>query len=405
MRGNRLIYRPLTVSLAKHPAADCTRAALRSRLYMVLLPSRALARSFLARRLPKARQPLSWLVSSSKKILVTGGTGYIGSHACVELINNGFEPIVLDNLSNSHPVVLDRIARISKHRPAFYKADIRDRDALGRVFQEHSIAAVIHFAGLKSVRESVERPREYYANNVEGSQALLDAMQSAAIKCIIFSSSATVYGNADTVPIPETASLRPVNPYGESKIAVEKMLHAFHESDPSWHIGILRYFNPVGAHESGLIGEDPKGTPENLMPFIAQVATGRQAQLRIFGDDYPTPDGTGIRDYIHVMDLADGHVAALNHLEKSPDLFTVNLGTGTGYSVLQMVKAFEAASGRSVPYKVVGRRPGDIASCYADVSKSCQLLGWRAHRGLNEMCDDVWRWHTNMFAHQEGDTN
>ena len=331
-------------------------------------------------------------MTSIDKILVTGGTGYIGSHTCVALIERGIEPVIVDNLCNSNPVVLDRIARITNHRPAFHQADIRDAGALEKIFRERKFDAVIHFAGLKSVRESVEKPREYHLNNVEGSRTLLDAMRRADVKRIIFSSSATVYGTPDNVPVPETAPLRPVNPYGETKVAIEKMLQAAYKADSSWRIGILRYFNPVGAHESGLIGEDSTGVPENLMPSIAQVAIGRQKQLRVFGNDYPTPDGTGIRDYLHVMDLAEGHVAATDYLFQNGGLFTVNLGTGKGYSVFEMVAAFERASGRLVPRQVVARRKGDIAACYADVSKSRVLFAWQARRGLEQMCADAWRW-------------
>ena len=330
----------------------------------------------------------------SEKILVTGGTGYIGSHTCVVLIERGIEPVIVDNLSNSNPVVLDRIERITKHRPAFHQVDVRDAGALKRLFRENKFDAVIHFAGLKSVRESAQKPREYHLNNVEGSRTVVDAMQSADVKRIIFSSSATVYGAPDSVPTPETAPLRPVNPYGETKVAIEKMLQAAHDADPSWRIGILRYFNPVGAHELGLIGEDPKGVPENLMPFIAQVAAGRYPYLRVFGNDYPTPDGTGIRDYIHVMDLANGHVAALSYQSNREGLFTVNLGTGQGYSVLEVVKAFEKASKRHIPYQIMARRPGDIAACFADVRKSRQLLRWHAQYGLEQMCADAWRWQS-----------
>lgn len=346
-------------------------------------------------------RPIKSRTVNYKRILVTGGTGYIGSHTYVALIEKGIEPVIVDNLCNSNPVVLDRIERITQHRPAFYQADVRDAEALGRIFRESKFDAVIHFAGLKSVRESVEKPHEYHLNNVEGSRTLLDAMQRAGVKRIIFSSSATVYGTPDKVPVPETAPLRPVNPYGETKVAVEKLLQAAFDADPQWRIGILRYFNPAGAHESGLIGEDPKGVPENLMPYVAQVAAGRLPYVRVFGNDYPTPDGTGIRDYIHVMDLAEGHVAALDHLSRNGGLVVLNLGTGRGYSVLEMIKAFEAASGKSVPYQIMPRRPGDIAICYADVRKSHRLLDWRADRGLGRMCEDAWQWqpdNSNGYA-------
>lgn len=326
------------------------------------------------------------------KILVTGGTGYIGSHTCVSLIESGFEPVILDNLCNSSEVVLDRIAAITKHRPVFCKADIRDSDALDRVLGEHTIDAVIHFAGLKAVGGSLLKPLDYYFNNVGGSLRLFDALQRAGIRKLIFSSSATVYGTPDEVPIRESAPLRPGSPYGQTKAIIERILGDMYRADHSWRIGILRYFNPVGAHESGLIGEDPRGDPENLVPFIAQVAVGRYEKLRIFGNDYPTPDGTGIRDYVHVMDLAEGHMAALGRLRINNGIFTVNLGTGKGYSVLEVIAEFEKASGQSVSYQWTARRPGDIAMCYADVTLSTRLLGWSARRDLEQMCVDAWRW-------------
>jgi len=327
-----------------------------------------------------------------QKILVTGGTGYIGSHTCVSLIKNGFEPVIVDNLSNSHPVVLDRIARIATRRPAFYQVDVRDRDALKQVFREHRISAAIHFAGLKAVGESILQPPRYYENNVEGALRLCEVAQTAGVRQLIFSSSAAVYGPPESLPILETASIRPTNPYGHTKATVEQILRDIHQANPLFRVGILRYFNAVGAHESGLIGEDPKGVPNNLLPFISQVATGQRKVLQVFGNDYPTPDGTGIRDYVHVMDLAEGHVAALNYLFSNDGIFTVNLGTGQGYSVLEIVKAFEIASNRRIPHLIVARRAGDTAASYADVDKALKLLSWRARRDLETMCADTWRW-------------
>jgi UDP-glucose 4-epimerase len=330
------------------------------------------------------------------KILVTGGTGYIGSHTCVALLQGGFEPIVVDNLSRSHASVLDRIARISGYRPIFYQADVRDATVVDRVFREHVIASVVHIAGLKSVGDSVRAPLAYYANNVAGSLALLGAMARAGVKRFIFSSSATVYGTPDAVPVSETAPLRPTTPYGRTKAAVEDILRDMCAADPSWQIGVLRYFNPVGAHESGLIGENPRGVPENLMPLVAQAAAGQKNTLHVFGNDYPTPDGTGIRDYIHVVDLAEGHLSALAHLNRSPGLFTVNLGTGKGHTVLEVIEAFRKISARDIPYKIVGRRPGDVAASYADVNKAREVLGWRSKRDLATMCADAWRWQQSI---------
>lgn len=327
-------------------------------------------------------------------ILVTGGTGYIGSHTVVELLAAGKDVLILDNYANSSPKVLERIAKICGRAPAFREGDIRDVDGLRALFAAHRIEAVIHFAGLKAVGESVEQPLTYYDNNVNGTLCLLQAMRQAGVRRLVFSSSATVYGDPHRVPIREDFPLQATNPYGRSKLMVEEMLRDLQRAEADWQIAILRYFNPVGAHPSGLIGENPNGIPNNLMPFVAQVAVGKRAQLSVFGNDYPTPDGTGVRDYIHVVDLAQGHLAALAALARSGQLLTVNLGTGQGYSVLDMVRAFEAASGRPVPYQIVARRAGDIATCYADPQLAGELLGWQARRGIGEMCADAWRWQS-----------
>jgi UDP-glucose 4-epimerase len=334
-------------------------------------------------------------MTSDKTILVTGAAGYIGSHTCVELFASGFSVVALDNLSNSSQEALRRVEKISGHAIPFYQIDVRDRAALDTLFNTHRIDAVIHFAGLKAVGESVEKPLAYFENNVGGTITLLQAMGDAGIKKFLFSSSATVYGDPQSVPITESARLSTTNPYGRSKLMVEQILEDLIQSDPTWTVGTLRYFNPAGAHPSGLIGEDPRGIPNNLMPFVAQVAVGRRERLSVFGNDYPTSDGTGVRDYIHVVDLANGHVAALFELFRSGHSFTVNLGTGQGYSVLEMVRAFEKASGRPVPYQVIGRRPGDIAVCYADPTRAKEVLGWRARKGLDEMCADHWRWQSS----------
>ncbi|HZX31368.1 MAG TPA: UDP-glucose 4-epimerase GalE [Rhodocyclaceae bacterium] len=328
-------------------------------------------------------------------ILITGGTGYIGSHTVVELLAAGAELLIIDNLSNSKPAVLERIERIAGRRPAFANVDIRDREGLGRVFKDHPIDSVIHFAGLKAVGESVAQPLRYYDNNVHGSAVLFETMAAHGVKKLVFSSSATVYGDPHTVPIQEHFPLQATNPYGRSKLMVEEILRDVAVADPDWRIALLRYFNPVGAHRSGLIGEDPNGIPNNLMPFVAQVAVGKREKLSVFGNDYPTPDGTGVRDYIHVVDLALGHLAALNYLDRNAGVLTVNLGTGQGYSVLDMIKAFQEASGRPVPYQIVGRRPGDIATCYADPAVARDKLGWQAQRGIREMCEDAWRWQSD----------
>ena len=327
-------------------------------------------------------------------ILVTGGAGYIGSHTCVELQNAGYGVTVFDNFSNSSPESLRRVARITGKSPVLVEGDIRDGTALKRALADSGADAVIHFAGLKAVGESVEHPLAYYDNNVVGTVRLLEAMRDANVKTLVFSSSATVYGDPQRLPLTEDHPLSATNPYGRSKLMIEDMLRDLYRSDPSWRISLLRYFNPVGAHVSGLIGEDPRDVPNNLMPFVAQVAVGKREFLNVWGDDYPTPDGTGVRDYIHVVDLAVGHLKALERLRDHAECLAVNLGTGTGYSVLDMVRAFEAASGRPVPYKVAARRPGDIASCYADPTQALNLLGWKAQRGLEAMCADGWRWQS-----------
>jgi len=325
-------------------------------------------------------------------ILVTGGTGYIGSHACVALLAAGHEVTAIDNLSNSRIEVVDRIGQIAGRRPAFRQGDVRDHEFLHAVFSQSPVDAVIHFAGLKSVGESVAQPLSYYDCNVGGTLALCAVMNDVGVKTLIFSSSATVYGDPQSVPIREDAPRSTTNPYGASKLMIEDMLADLARSDGAWRIARLRYFNPVGAHESGLIGEAPSGIPNNLMPYVAQVASGQRERLSVYGGDYPTPDGTGVRDYIHVMDLAEGHLAALDYLAGQCGLLTVNLGTGRGYSVLEMVRSFEEASGRPVPYSIVARRPGDIAACYADPALAEKLLGWKARRGIDDMCRDAWRW-------------
>ena len=327
-------------------------------------------------------------------ILVTGGAGYIGSHTVVELLNKGHSVTVVDNLCNSKDESLRRVQELTGKKPLFHKVDLLDRAALDVVFAAAQYDAVIHFAGLKAVGESVQKPLEYYHNNITGTLVLLDVMKAHHVKTLVFSSSATVYGVPKSVPLREDSPLSATNPYGQTKLMIEQMLRDLHASDPGWGIALLRYFNPVGAHVSGRIGEDPNGIPNNLMPFVAQVAVGKLPQLRIYGNDYPTRDGTGVRDYIHVVDLALGHLAALDYLAQKPSLVTVNLGTGNGYSVLEMIQAFEKASGRKVAYEVVARRPGDIAECYADPALAQQLLGWKATRGVDEMCADGWRWQS-----------
>jgi UDP-glucose 4-epimerase len=327
-------------------------------------------------------------------VLVTGGAGYIGSHACVALMEAGHEVVVLDNLCNSSPVALQRLRDICGESPAFIQGDIRDRACLDQIFRERRIDAVLHFAGLKAVGESIEKPLAYYDNNVTGSLVLLAAMQHAGVSKLVFSSSATVYGDPVSVPIREDFAVGPTNPYGRTKLMVEDILADWQVANPDWSIGCLRYFNPVGAHPSGRIGEDPQGIPNNLMPFVAQVAVGQREKLFVFGNDYATLDGTGVRDYIHVMDLVEGHVVALDYIRRVRGLHTVNLGTGNGVSVLEIVGAFERASGRSVPYEIVARRPGDIAACWADPGLAQELLQWKASRSLTQMCEDSWRWQS-----------
>lgn len=327
-------------------------------------------------------------------ILVTGGAGYIGSHACVELLNAGEDVVVLDNFCNSSPKSLERVQKICNKRLTIFEGDIRDQAIIERAISSSGCSAVMHFAGLKSVQDSVTHPLEYYDNNVVGTHRLLRAMQNSGVKKIIFSSSATVYGSPQFLPYTEDHPLNAINPYGRTKAMIEEMLRDQFVSDSCWSIGILRYFNPVGAHESGLIGEDPKGVPNNLFPFVAQVAIGRRERLSIWGDDYDTPDGTGVRDYIHVMDLAAGHVTALRLLG-TPRCFAVNLGRGTGSSVLEIVRAFERVTGRRVPYEIKPRRPGDLAAYYAATDYALKLMGWQASRTLEEMCVDHWRWQSN----------
>ena len=328
------------------------------------------------------------------KILVTGGMGYIGSHTCVELLKAGHEVVVYDNLSNSNTIVGDKVAQITGKKMAFIEGDIRDRAAMEAAFASNAVEAVIHFAGLKAVGESVAQPLRYYDNNVYGSLVLFETMAKFDVKTLVFSSSATVYGDPASVPIVEDFPLSATNPYGRSKLMIEEMLRDLSVSDPSWRIALLRYFNPVGAHESGLIGEEPNGIPNNLVPYIAQVADGRREFLSVYGGDYPTPDGTGMRDYIHVVDLAIGHVKTLTKLATGPGVVTYNLGTGRGNSVLEMVRAFEQACGKPIPYKIVDRRPGDIAKCYADPHRAQTELDWKAERDVAQMCADAWRYQS-----------
>jgi len=330
-------------------------------------------------------------------ILITGGAGYIGTHTCVELITKGHQVVVIDNLSNSTAESLKKVTEITQTAEIpLYQGDIQDRKLLQKIFNTHKIDGVIHFAGLKSVAESIQNPLEYYNNNVVGTITLLQEMQKAQLKTIIFSSSATVYGTPTTLPVKETHPTGgTTNPYGQSKLIIEEILKDLHHSDSSWKISLLRYFNPVGAHPSGKIGENPEGTPNNLMPYIAQVADGKLKKLKIYGDDYSTPDGTGIRDYIHVVDLAKGHIAALNKLIIGGcSLVIANLGTGTGYSVLEMVKAFEQASGKKIPYEIAARRDGDVAKCYASTEYSEQYLNWKAEKNLQQMCADAWNYQS-----------
>lgn len=331
-------------------------------------------------------------MNKQQTILVTGGAGYIGSHTCVELLEAGYKVVVVDNFSNSKASTLERVQEITGKTLTFIKVDLRDLNALNNVLSEHSPNAVIHFAGLKAVGESVEFPLTYYENNVGASLNLLKAMDNHGINKIVFSSSANVYGDPASLPIKEGFPLFPNNPYGKSKLIIEEILQDLNKYDHTWKIAILRYFNPVGAHKSGEIGEDPNGIPSNLMPYISQVAAGKLEKLSIFGNDYPTKDGTGVRDYIHVVDLAIAHIKALEKLTEYSRMLICNLGTGQGYSVLEMVEAFEKASGKEIPYKIVSRRAGDIATCYADSSLAHEELGWKAKRDLQEMCEDTWRW-------------
>ena len=331
---------------------------------------------------------------TARKVLLTGATGYIGSHTWLALLADGLDVVGVDNFSNSSAEVLNRLQTLSGSKPVFEQIDVCDSAALGGVFARHKIDAVVHFAAFKAVGESVQKPLAYYRNNVGGLLNLCDLMQQHPCKTLVFSSSATVYGTPERLPLREDAALAATSPYGATKLMSENILADMHAADAGWAIGRLRYFNPVGAHESGLIGEDPSGVPNNLMPYIAQVAVGKRARLQVFGADYDTIDGTGVRDYIHVLDLAAGHVAALRRLLDKPELLTVNLGTGLGYSVLEVVRAYELASGRSVPMEFVARRPGDVASCFADPSLARELLGWCANRSLADMCADSWRWQS-----------
>jgi UDP-glucose 4-epimerase len=340
-------------------------------------------------------------VNVAKTILVTGGTGFIGSHACVVLLEAGYDVVVLDNLCNSEASVIGRIGQICGREPLFIRGDIRDARLLGKLFVQHRISAVLHFAGLKAVGESVREPEKYHDNNVVGTSVLLKAMQSAGVKTMVFSSSATVYGDPTSVPITEDSPRSAANPYGQTKLDIENMLADTLDSTPGWNIARLRYFNPVGAHPSGLIGEAPRGVPENLVPYITQAVAGLRGELSVFGDDYDTPDGTGIRDYIHVVDLVEGHVAALDYLHREGGLLTVNLGTGQGISVLEMIHAFESVNDCKVPYRIASRRPGDIACCWADTRLANELLGWSAERSLEDMCRDAWRWQCAAGAQEE----
>jgi UDP-glucose 4-epimerase len=334
------------------------------------------------------------------EVLVTGGAGYIGSHMCVELLQAGYGVTVIDNLSNSSARSLQAVQRITQKSLSFVEADLRDGARLETLFRAHEFSAVLHFAGLKAVGESVAKPMLYYDNNVNGTLRLIEAMTNSGVRTLVFSSSATVYGMPETVPIDEDFPTAPINPYGRTKLQVEEILQDLQVADPDWRISLLRYFNPVGAHASGEIGEDPNDIPNNLMPFIAQVAVGRLPHLNVFGNDYPTRDGTGVRDYIHVVDLARGHLKALEYLEQHPGVAVHNLGTGRGYSVLEVIDGFEQASGKTIPYHVVDRRPGDAAQSFADPTKANRELGWQAQFDLQQMCDDTWRWqmqHPNGY--------
>lgn len=329
------------------------------------------------------------------KILVTGGAGYIGSHTCVELLEKNYDVVVIDNLCNSSEEALKRVKKITGRSLEFHKADLLDKKALLEIFSMHKIDAVIHFAGLKAVGESVDKPLAYFHNNITGTLNLLEVMNKFGVKNIVFSSSATVYGDPASLPIQEDFPLSVTNPYGRTKLMIEEIMQDLYVSDNRWNIALLRYFNPVGAHESGLIGEDPAGIPNNLVPYISKVAIGSLPEVNVFGDDYDTPDGTGVRDYIHVKDLAIGHIRTLPKLLTNPGVVIYNLGTGTGYSVLEMIKSFERASSRKIAYKIADRRPGDIAACYADPLKAQKALGWQAEKTLDDMCQDTWRWQEN----------
>lgn len=339
----------------------------------------------------------------TKSVLVTGGAGYIGSHSCVELAQAGYDVVILDNLCNANAGVIDRINAIAGKKFAFHNVDLLDKAAVEGVFARTRFDAVIHFAGLKAVGESTQQPLRYYHNNLTGTLHLLQAMRAAKVKQLVFSSSATVYGDPAKVPVTESAPLSATNPYGQSKLMIETMLRDIAKAEPDWRIIALRYFNPVGAHASGTIGEDPVGIPNNLMPYLMQVAIGKRPKLSVYGGDYPTPDGTGVRDYIHVVDLALGHLAALKCIDALPGFTAINLGTGHGYSVLEMVRAVAKASGREIPFEIVARRPGDIAACYADAALAQKQLGWKAEHGLDQMCADSWRWQSrnpNGYAQQ-----
>lgn len=328
-------------------------------------------------------------------ILVTGGAGYIGSHTVVKLLNAGYDVIIADNFCNSHPEVLNRIAALTGKQPVFYEADVRDASVLNNIFSQHRIESVIHFAGLKAVGESTRLPLKYYQNNIAATLTLCEVMQQHNVFDLVFSSSATVYGDPHAVPINEGFPLSATNPYGRSKLMVEEILRDVAKAEPRWGIVLLRYFNPVGAHASGTMGEDPNGIPNNLLPFISQVAIGRLPQLSVFGNDYPTTDGTGVRDYIHVVDLAIGHIKAIERIKRERGVLTYNLGTGQGYSVLEMIRAFEKVSGKQIAYQIIDRRPGDIAECWADPAYAANDLGWKAERGLQDMMQDTWRWQSN----------
>lgn len=328
-------------------------------------------------------------------VLVTGGAGYIGSHTCVELLENGYDVVIMDNLYNSNKKAVDRVEQITGKKVSFYCVDMLDRDGVDEIFQKENIDSVIHFAGYKAVGESVQKPLEYYHNNITGTLILCDVMRKYGVKNIIFSSSATVYGDPAFVPITEECPKGKItNPYGQTKAMLEQILTDLHVADPEWNVVLLRYFNPIGAHKAGIIGEDPKGIPNNLVPYIAQVAVGKLEKLGVFGNDYDTPDGTGVRDYIHVVDLARGHVKAMKKFQEEPQVRIYNLGTGKGYSVLEVLHAFEKACGKTLPYEIKPRRAGDIATCYADPSKAKRELGWEAEYGIEEMCQDSWRWQS-----------